>query len=66
MSIPLAVRCIKCGTFVGAVIAPAEDRLTPLQLEFACMNCVNSAAEKTGVVPSSEDNWRVVIAELKS
>lgn len=63
MSLPLGMVCIKCGSVIGSIISSNADQLP--KLEIACAHCIGAASRKTGVVPSSEENWQTVIAELK-
>ena len=65
LSVPLGMTCVKCGNLLGIIIAPEVDRLIPLKLEFACGRCISDACKKIGVLPSSEENWGKIIAELK-
>ena len=45
MSFPLDAKYRKCGREIGKVISPAIEQLTPLGLEFACLECIEKIAK---------------------
>jgi hypothetical protein len=63
MSFPTAVVCVKCGKAVATMIKPVP---APLNLEFACPNCVSAAAEAKKVTLDSTESWQIVTAELRN
>jgi hypothetical protein len=66
MSLPIGLTCIKYGNVFGALIEPDEQKLRGLRLKYACESCISNAAAAKNVTPSSEENWRVLVKELKS
>ena len=65
MSLPLSVTCKQCGRAIGTIISPAVDRLTPLKLEFACLECIEKIAKSEAITLDSETSWGKVIAKIK-
>ena len=65
MSLPLNMTCQKCGRAIGTIISPVADRLTPLNLEFSCPECIEKIARSKAITLDSETSWGKVMAELK-
>jgi hypothetical protein len=63
MSFPTGVVCVRCGKVLATMIKPVP---APLNLEFACADCVSAAAEAKRVTLDSAENWQTVIAELRN
>jgi hypothetical protein len=65
MSFPFDMNCIKCGREIGKIISPAIARLAPLELEFACLDCIEKVAKSNAITLDSETSWGRVVAQLK-
>jgi hypothetical protein len=65
MSLPFNMTCKVCGHAIGTIISPATDHLMPLNLEFACPDCIEKIARSKAITLDSETSWGRVIAELK-